>query len=597
MYKDSRKKIFWFALICAVNLIIFWPSFSSQLARHDHLHYLANRTGQESWFSLAVSQSFSYTRREAVWAERDTLLFRPLFYFILGSEYYFFKYHFVLWQVTGFLLHLLVVWCLLSLLWRIHPGLLATAAALVFSTMYANVEMVIWHNISSYMIYVSCIAGCFNLFYQIMEKREIDASQAWRIFGFLGIACFLYEVGFLMAFFFFAVALSLPVGIRGRASFFLRHWKLAVFLPGLLSLITNLTFFFAKTAGLTGGKVFAHATPAQICQAIGMSAGWWFTSGLFPWLLKPALGERVIFYYNGAFLEPKTILGGDTPLAVLGLLAVVGGVAAYLFFSARGISTAFLRQRAPFLLLVIGAWIIHGTTIAIGRQIWADTPALANSSYYSYFFWFYLIIILYSLIHFRASMNTRHIFNPRTCLLVFCFIFAAIGAFKIFILNQRYCRIFQKRNLVLAAAKQLINSHRDEKDFSFATDNISALDMPFLEKSPPVRSEEPYDYLQMIYPMFFRRENPKYIITIPGEKAREADVAFIEAGIENFIEPPILTWDDRNLSLLIALLQVYGAYGENDKAVHLIDRIVKTHPLDPRLRMLLTDFKQQMKRM
>jgi len=158
-----------------------------------------------------------------------------------------------------------------------------------------------------------------------------------------------------------------------------------------------------------------------------------------------------------------------------------------------------------------------------------------------------------------------------------------VNASKILTLNRRYQNVFQKRLLVLNKARNLIKTHRTEEGFTFIIDKNSITPMPFLEKEPPVPGEQPYAYTQMIYPMFFQKENPRYIISLTPEQIQQANLSSLEARVENFIEPPVLRWGQSDLDSFLLLVNAYIETGEKDKALSLVNKILKFHTNDHQL--------------
>jgi len=64
-----------------------------------------------------------------------------------------FGYNFIAWQITGFIIHLLVQFFLLRILLKINRNIIAVLLVLLFSVMLAGIDMILWSIINSYMLF------------------------------------------------------------------------------------------------------------------------------------------------------------------------------------------------------------------------------------------------------------------------------------------------------------------------------------------------------------------------------------------------------------------------------------------------------------
>lgn len=142
-----------FTAIVVINLIVFSPSLD-HIPRSDHILYLNHFSGVDDFKTLAID-AYDFNRRNPWVEKKSTLLFRPITYFVLGVEKWLFGYDFRLWQMTGIVMHLIVVGLLFAVLLKIHRSIAAFFMTLFFSVIFSNMEMVIWHHINSYMIFVA----------------------------------------------------------------------------------------------------------------------------------------------------------------------------------------------------------------------------------------------------------------------------------------------------------------------------------------------------------------------------------------------------------------------------------------------------------
>ena len=397
LFSKQNQKILFFLVLIFINLVVYYPSLF-HVARHDQLQYIGDAAQDTSWISLAIKRGFSYNRNSHLFLGFDPTLFRPLFYFILGTELWLFRYNFILWQAAGILLHLFVLWNLLSLLWRIRPGLFAWALTFFFSVLYTNIEMIIWHHINSYMLFLGCILFCLRIFYEIIDEKTIKAPQAFSFFFALLCACLVYDLGFLCSIFFFIFAKIALNPSTNNNQWLSKNWRLALLAPALIYLFLN-----ALSLAMTWQTISASPykvgslPPLKTIHNLWISFYWWTTSGLFPTFLKVVLAQRIIFYYNYVFLNLKDAFL-PPHLFSLGLISALGAIATCLIVLCKGISKNLLSRRWPFLILTAGVWFLQMAVIVAGRINPDGMDILANYSYYNYLFWAYPLILIYALI-------------------------------------------------------------------------------------------------------------------------------------------------------------------------------------------------------
>ncbi len=185
---------FLFFVIIVVNLSVFYPSFF-HCARSDQITYLIATAHLERLPELIAS--YSYPRHGTIDAGED-FLFRPVFYIFLAIEKWMFGLDFMRWQVTGVLLHLLLLWRLLKVLELIRPGFWPWLFVLNFSVLYLSQEMVIWHHINAYILFaVFLLQGFYHFIKYLREQAE--GKEKYRRIGltvcYLTLACLTYEFG------------------------------------------------------------------------------------------------------------------------------------------------------------------------------------------------------------------------------------------------------------------------------------------------------------------------------------------------------------------------------------------------------------------
>jgi hypothetical protein len=186
------KKYFWAALlgIILINTVVFYPSFFHN-ARADQLVYLIETADLESLGDI-INYSYSYCRNRLL-LTGDRLLFRPLFYTQLSLQKWLFGYHFVPWQIVGFLWHLVVLGLLLRLFLLIRPHFISGLWVGSFSVLMIIAEMVIWHHISGYLLFlVFLLLACQEYMFYLQSAKD---KHLWLSVIYLTPAIFIYEFG------------------------------------------------------------------------------------------------------------------------------------------------------------------------------------------------------------------------------------------------------------------------------------------------------------------------------------------------------------------------------------------------------------------
>ncbi|MDD3375137.1 MAG: hypothetical protein PHY73_05385 [Candidatus Omnitrophica bacterium] len=578
-FQNNKLKLIFFLILVSVNLFVYFPSFF-HIARHDQLLYVADAAGNNSWVSLAIKKAINYNRNLHLFPGYSPPLFRPLFYFVLGTKLWLFGYNFAYWQITGFLLHLAVLWFFLSLLFRIHKSIFAGLFVLFFSVLFANIEMIIWHHINSYMIFVACVLLCIQIFYEIIHNKSVSKKQTWILFISLLIACFICETAFLFSAFLFLLSKIFLSPQINEKSLISRHWRLMVISPAIIYLALNL-LNLASNWNIISNQQYSLGSESfsliKALKATFISFYWWLSSGLFPDLLRPTISQRITFNNNQAFLNPQSIFFLRNIISV-GFLSLAGAILTYIFILKKSLSKDFLKQRCLFIFLVLGLWGIQIIVLGAMRVSVYGVDLLANCSYYNYLFWPYPIIILYSFIDFN-KLPKRHLMITLKIFSFLCLSFLIIvNASKTFKLNLNCAKTWEKQRLIIKKSKELIKTHGHENDFSFIANPGDDLALPWIHKTRIVPSEEPYGYMQMLYPSLTTKQNPKYVVSLTDNEQRKSLQALLEALVNELVETPLQFWRPSDIKPLLFLITMYDQQGQKKKALKIIKRLKSIEP-------------------
>ncbi len=535
---------FFFVGIAGLNLFIYFPSFS-HVARSDQLIYLANTAGIEDWISLAV-KTYSYDRVPHIFEGFDAVLFRPFFFFFLGTEKYFFGHNFRAWQITGFILHLCVVWNLLRLLWKMRPGIFAALVTAFFSVLLVGSEMVSWHHVNGYLIFLSCILICLYHLYQITVEQQVRPGQLWILFFCLCVAVSTYELGLVYSVLFFIylwtvtlkVSERLPSKSKMKIS---RVWYFLILLPGVLYVTANLIDLQARHLGYGQGQTVLHAFHFwSTLKRAFLSMYWCLYAGFFPGHLKTRCLQRTLFN-AGDFLHWQSIFSVSALLKwqAGSALAMAG---CYMAAVCKNWSWGAFKEKSKFVGLVFLMVLAQMVLIVMARINFKQlVSVLTHNSYYGYYFWMYFVIVLYCFYIAQSRSSTTPNVGlacrekaPK-CLKIFAlrysyqhngekrnvflnvlsvmFLSVSIGANSYFVykLNKKRAKVDTLRYfLVRDIESHLKNAKETGEAFSFFIDPEIALELPWVKAVNDKRGKK-YTFLELLYPDYFNKQNPRYI--------------------------------------------------------------------------------------
>ncbi|MBF0570023.1 MAG: hypothetical protein HQL18_04540, partial [Candidatus Omnitrophica bacterium] len=388
--KDFEQALFWLSLavIVAILSVIYSPALL-YAPRGDQVAYLAEVANKKTWWDFAIA---TYDlNRFRFFAPGDENLFRPLLYFILGNERFFFGYNFFAWQLCGLAAHIVAVGCLLKLLFLIRPGVWAAALTGFFAIMAINTEMVSWHHVTTYMIFAALILTALTHAYRILMQ---GAASAWRfslIAGLLCLSCFLYETGIL-----FAIAFGIFLWKPAGRTF--RPYVCALFaLPPVFLGLSALDYILRHVVAIPLPPGSAEPLFPNILLVPLQVPLWWIYSGLFPTQNQLVFGldRTMVNLRQPALFQPLDLSLWAIRVA---LAAVLLGAAIFV----KGLDRDLLKKRMAFWGLTLSLIVIYTATIAFGRCLSRGTKAtLSINLYYPYIFWVFGLVLTFSLVNFE----------------------------------------------------------------------------------------------------------------------------------------------------------------------------------------------------
>ena len=262
---NNKYILIFLVLIVLVNVFVLSPSIYHN-ARGDHIYYLVETSGLNSFWSI-LKYSYSYTRTR-VFATGDKILFRPLFYAVLSLEKYFFGYNFIYWQLTGIVLHLLVLLQLFRITKFFGHKFLFMLIALNFSVQFISQEMIIWHHINAYMIFSVLFLEAFYQLIGYIKDPDKGRNKLWLVAFYLTLACLVFEFGIICSIVFAAVIFYLLMKERTRTKSILENIRpvLIVLLPSIIYTLINVLNYMNNTGSRSIGRDFGIFNFARTAQ-------------------------------------------------------------------------------------------------------------------------------------------------------------------------------------------------------------------------------------------------------------------------------------------------------------------------------------------
>ena len=369
-------------LVAAIGAFIYFPSLYHS-ARADHLNYLADVARGESWYDFAI-RWYDYNRVR-LFGGLDALLFRPLFFFFMGNERALFGYDYFLWQLTGILLHAGVCVSLYRVLRLFHDRGWAVAGAGTFALLFINLEAVVWHHVSGYILFAFLVLTGLEQLFKYTRSPKVSAGRLAGIVLLLTAAVMTYEVGVWYVLSFFGYAFMCA---RDKKAGQMSFWLLVPLL-----LYAALSIFHAASVSFdityVGGKqAFESLRPWDFLRNMGILLKWQVFSGFF-------LQEKDILI-DARLAVPTDVFGWAWPFHVFDLYYSIGLALAGAWFCFFLRSWPFVVQQRGREMLLLGVMLLgYLAVIILGRMGPQGVGVLNNSLYYFYNFWALFILFIF----------------------------------------------------------------------------------------------------------------------------------------------------------------------------------------------------------
>lgn len=436
----------------------------------------------------------------------DYTQFRPICYWLIGAEFWFLQYNFLLWQAVGIILHGVVVVVLYRLLLKISRKdheIVAAFFAAFFASLLVSSELVIWQSCHSWILLVLFVLMAIHssLDYIVVER---NGHNLFKVVVYLLLACFTSEAGMFLALPIACyVFLASPVEKRLRAL-----WAFApAFIYGLVSYIDS------SKASVQAGTEFVDIlqriwSPATLYNFF-ISVAWWLYAGFFPGELKLELYGRLI--------EIEPIRNVICRINWTSFPFWIGMACAMTFL------VMFLkgfRKTAPFqhwflsgaVFMCMAAYVFVLTVVRLNVR---GLESLNSGLYYSYLFWVVFLVWIYSLINIDKILKISSVRYLCAVLATSLIIWNAVLLFK---QNNWMTTTFVDNKKTVKMVNDFVLLHKGEPDFSFYV----PLDYPGNYAMPFVRTKNPWtcSFVESMFPKYFNGVNPKYSFDAPTSLLR-----------------------------------------------------------------------------
>ncbi len=518
-----------FGVIFIVNCVVFYPSLF-HFARSDQMIYL-NETARIDNLPDLIEYSYSYPRHRTM-AKGDNFLFRPILFTFIALEKWFFGFNFFYWQMAGLLLHFIVIWQLLRILWLIRPHILAGLFVLHFSVSNLSQEMVTWHHIHGYLL---SLVFMLEAIYHFILSRE-EGHKSLRRFGimaaFLTLACFTYEFGLaLCAVLIFFVWLDTKTiagcRIANRKHFsFEPPWLL--FAPIALYFLLSFMDYRARIAEIDMVNLAQFDLSfMKIGERILFTLVSASLFGFIPAFIKIIPSDRP-FICPVSWQDAVDIYWAHPWACSLNVALIV-----LIFFVLKEFIVAqFLNARKGepvrrdeaqdidsqkiLSLGLLGSGIFFSYTVLVSLRLLIHPTAQTYFRFTLYNYYITGLFLTIGLWCFYLRYADRHLWVKRSVrnsiILVFIFL-VIINSVKVYGTNIRMKDRHNLLRIYVQTLEAFVKDHKKEADFSFQfvpTNKIQDIDRDI----DPAKISKVQDKMiaNVLFPQFIKAEDPKYYL-------------------------------------------------------------------------------------
>lgn len=481
-----------FFIISLCVLFAYSPSLL-HLPRSDQVIHLRHFALQQTLPELTLS-NYDLNRKPQ-FSTGDSILFRPLLYVFLGLEKYCFGYHFLWWQATGVILHILVIFMFLNICWRLHPGWPSFAVTSFFALFYPIKEMVIWQHINGYLLALAFFLMALDQAIRLSQKEHNYANALKWMAVCLGLSVFMYEIVNIYAFLIFLYLWISRPDLKSKL--------FIILLPSAMYVCANLYNYY--WVNHLAGKMPPAGFGIQITDFFQLVA-WWLYSGVFFVLYPVYLGQRngfaredVLDFKLPNAADPVQIAGGLLLLAIF-----------YLIISTRG---ALLKDRKNTVCLFLAFIGVHALVLVIFRGGNDLKGALMGTLYNQYAFWLFALLLFFACIDWKQAAGNAISSVISKTLIVLMLGYAFFSSQAVYEANYVQATMQRPSRGLIKKVEGLIKERGSETDFSFYVGPEVPGNEVFFYVMTAEGHLQKSRYMEMLYPQYFREKGAKFIFS------------------------------------------------------------------------------------
>ena len=489
MTNNKKTFLLSFLILAAVNVFVFYPSFFTA-AKADHIVYMTETAEMESLPEL-ISYSFSYPRTRVL-LSGDKILFRPIFYTVLSIEKWLWGYNVIHWQLTGLILHLIILALFMTLLKTIKPDPMATLFVLFFSMQYISCSLVTWHHMHGYLLFLILLLSALINFTLYIQSRHEDVKKLLIMAAFLFLACFTNEFGSVASLIIMLALLGhkkfiLNSSLRGsnrskNDAAILNNPYILLISPVIFTYVNCLDYML-RFPGRGIAQNLAHMNFfAALVKCFYQFIALVLTSFILPF--SPGMfaifpGEKnyaVLF----SMIEMK-LLGSLNQavyinnLVLFVLLFAVFGILIWVRIKRKTISTDMpdmerkkeARNSLTVMVLSFGLLLSYIFVLVFFRTSGSSLKYISRNLYHFYIMTLIAAVIVFCLFVRACNVmgNWRTVFR-RLVIIILC-LGLLLNGLKVYQLNRQEREAFSPWGNYIMKLESFVKAHKDEADFSF----------------------------------------------------------------------------------------------------------------------------------
>ncbi len=476
-------------LICS-TLFVYFPSINVVFI-NDQLSYFLELDGETSFGSGFYILDYGAQRQ---YNKGDEVLYRPLLFTFLALENSLLKRNFKLWNIANICLHILVVFLLFTILWRINYTPLAFGFALLFGLLMSNFALVTLNHLGGYLIgYGLLLIALWAARAMAGDRENIGLRWFWLYGCAMTGAMLLHEIAVIAS-----LSVIAYVGWCRRRQLNIKcaRYIIAMGVPILFYAVLYAFHVWQCERLLWIDTHGANNSPIEYLLNLFLLIYNWLQH-----IFLPVSSQLVFSYMNflswsmsGRAWIPQIIIPGMLWMMLLICLK-------------QGFERVHFKKSLPFAILICFLIVSYAGINVLGRS--------SNSfqiSHYDYFPALFGAVSLYSLIDFSRVRPVKKIL-ALACL---CFL-AFYNGMEV----RKNSRLIQEFYRPVAAYLELVERNvrpnLSRPDFSFFIKDLpEELDIPLKGSVgyPDQGNVMTISILQALYGKYYNSEKPKvtYII-------------------------------------------------------------------------------------